>query len=90
MTLPFDETVNDQVDETANEQADSGSTGVMAGFARFKRGVTARAPQTREVTHVIQSERTLVDVPTVNGQAVGEVASVDFWVSLQQLELAPK
>lgn len=86
MTQPFDETANDE----AGSGSTSTSTGVMAGFARFKRGVTARAPQTREVTHVIQSERTPVDVPTVNGQAVGEVASVDFWISLQQLELAPK
>ena len=82
MSEPFDETGRDHTESTPSS--------VFTGFKRFKGGVIAKAPQSREVTHEITSERTVVDLPAINGQAVGEVASVDFWVSLQQLELAPK
>ena len=82
MSQPFD--------DTSRDQTDSAPSSVFAGFARFREGVTAKAPQSREVTHGITTERTVVDLPAINGQAIGEVANADFWVSLQQLELAPK
>jgi|GEM_PF-2568239 len=67
----------------------SGISRILSGFDRFANGVEARPTETIDVAHEVTQEGITVSVPHVNGVVLGEVASVDFWVPLTQLQLAP-
>ena len=62
---------------------------ILGGFAQFSGGVEARPESAIDTQHVATNKTISVSVPHINGDLPGEVASVDFWVDLRQLELAP-
>ncbi len=68
---------------------ETGLAAIMGGFAQFADGVEALPSQVIDAQHVMTQERTSVDVPHINGVLPGEIAGIDFWVNIQQLELAP-
>lgn len=67
---------------------ETGLDAIMGGFAQFAGGIEALAPQVTEATHTMTQEQTTVSLPHLNGALPGDVASVEFWVSIQQVELA--
>jgi hypothetical protein len=70
-------------------QEPTGISKILGGFARFAGGVEAHPARTVDAKHVVSQERVEFAVPHVNGILPGEIAGVDFWVPLAQLQLAP-
>lgn len=66
-----------------------GLSRILSGFTEFAGGITATPPATRPVAHALTRQATSVSVPHINGDLPGEVAGVEFWLHIQQLELAP-
>jgi hypothetical protein len=74
---------------TMTQEDESGINQILGGFQRFAGGIEARPAAMIDTEHVVTQERVKVAVPHVNGELPGEIADVDFWVSLAQLQLAP-
>jgi hypothetical protein len=74
---------------THEPQAETGLSRILGGFARFAGGIEARPATTIETQHVVGLGAATLTVPHINGALPGEIAGVDFWVPLVQLQLAP-
>ena len=70
-------------------QDQSGIARILGGFARFSGGIEAGTPQTAAAEQIVTAQETAVAVPHINGVIPGDVAGVDFWIPLVQLQLAP-
>ena len=68
---------------------DTGLSKILGNFQRFAGGIEARPAQTVDTEQVVSQAETTFAVPHINGQLPGEVAGVDFWIPLVQLQLAP-
>lgn len=73
----------------AQEQEQTGLSRILGGFARFASGVEAQPAAIVEAHHVVSQGAVEVHVPHINGELPGEIAGVDFWIPLIQLQLAP-
>jgi hypothetical protein len=67
----------------------TGINKILGGFQRFSGGVEARPAEIVEADHVVSQQAVEVHVPHINGALPGEIAGVDFWIPLVQLQLAP-
>ena len=70
-------------------EQETGFSRLLKGFDRFSGGVEARRPEIVEAPHDVTQAETLVTISHINGEIPGEVAGVDFWIPLVQLQLAP-
>jgi hypothetical protein len=68
---------------------ETGLSKILGGFQRFAGGVEARPTEIVDAEHIVSQQATTITAPHINGELPGEVAGVDFWVPLIQLQLAP-
>jgi hypothetical protein len=68
----------------------AGLDDVFGKLAEFSGGVTSSAPVDIIADTTISQGNATVQVPTLNGEMIGEVAGVSFWVPITRLELAPR
>jgi hypothetical protein len=67
----------------------TGISKILGGFQRFAGGVEAHPAEMVEADHQVSPQLVTVQVPHINGELPGEIAGVDFWIPLIQLQLAP-
>ncbi|MBA3822626.1 MAG: hypothetical protein H0X24_01825 [Ktedonobacterales bacterium] len=67
----------------------TGINKILGGFQRFAGGIEARPTEVVEHEHVVSQAAVTIQATHINGELPGEVAGIDFWIPLIQLQLAP-